>query len=83
MTVWVSTKRRGISYHLLVDGDRKTSCGRYYGTVENLRPDRGFLISTGDADLLDAVPCRRCFGIAQITAPVVGPRSEWIWDTRP
>jgi hypothetical protein len=59
--VWLAALRRGISYHQMPDGERKTACGRWYGIITDGRPDRGYVMTEAEATTLGAAPCGTCW----------------------
>lgn len=62
MIVWMSTLRRGLTYHHRLAGERKTVCGRFIGAPA-LPPERGYLLGRIEAmDLYGAQECGQCSG---------------------
>lgn len=75
MNVWVSVVRRGVAYHAVQPGDRKTPCGRYHGAlVSGGEPAHGQFITLGEAEEAGMHPCKMCDGTSEIRSPQVGDR---------
>ena len=60
--LWMATRRRGLSHHLLraeLAADMYTVCGRLvasYGLGES-----GLIVTAADVEALDSPPCPRCW----------------------
>lgn len=69
--VWVSSGPQAETFHLIPEGRRRTSCGRFTGPVVDGRPAEGQLVPRTDAAGRE---CRTCFGMAERRQPIVEGR---------
>lgn len=84
MIVWMSTLRKGVSYHLL-DSGKRTKCGKYVGWTEDADPPKkGHVLPIVRAvDDFAAHVCGTCAGTAVKVEPpsarssLARPGSRW------
>lgn len=78
MRVWVSSLRKGISWHVIANDGKRTKCGRYFGQLNIIgEPARGHIIGRVKAvDELASHQCQHCSGTAEVVDPVKG-RQRW------